>query len=42
LITLDMSIEEGIKYVISAGLVTTDKAKEKPKAKPAQDEEGPP
>ncbi len=42
LITLDMSIEEGIKYVISAGLVTTDKAKEKPKAKPAQEEEGPP
>ena len=42
LITLEMSIEEGIKYVISAGLVTTDKAKEKPKAKPAQEEEGPP
>jgi uncharacterized membrane protein len=42
LVTLDMTIEDGIKYVISAGLVTNDKGKEKPKTKPAQEEEGPP
>ncbi len=42
LITLDMTIEEGIKYVISAGLVVGDKEKEKLKVKPPQDEEGPP
>jgi uncharacterized membrane protein len=42
LVTLDMTIEDGIKYVISAGLVTNDKGKEKPTVKPAQEEEGPP
>ena len=42
-ITLNMTIEEGIKHVISAGLVAGgDKDKGKPKSKPVQDEEGPP
>ena len=42
LITLDMTIEEGIKHVISAGLVAGGDGKAKPKGKPLQDEEGPP
>ena len=39
-IPLNMSIEEGVKYVISAGLVSSDKTP--PRIKPPQDEEGPP
>jgi uncharacterized membrane protein len=42
LVTLDLSIEEGIKYVISAGLVGGEKPKGKPPLKPIRDEEGPP
>jgi uncharacterized membrane protein len=40
IVVLDMSIEDGIKHVISAGLVSPEKAKDR--VKPPQDEEGPP